>query len=97
MIAPNATVKDVAQEAEFQLGCARDVSNWHAALNDAMVQALREKRPEAAITLGELSNFLYETTIAGLESSIDDFSELAAQKLAPQKRASSVRGAGGVA
>ncbi|WP_341522186.1 hypothetical protein AABC73_01695 [Pseudomonas sp. G.S.17] len=65
---------EVAEEASFQLGVARDYLNWIGAVARAM--ALNTTHGNDNFELVTLCQFLSDTALPGIESSIGEFDAL---------------------
>ena len=67
-------VAEVAEEACFQLGVARDYINWIGAVARAM--ALNATHGQDNFELVGLCQFLTDTSLPGIESSISEFAAM---------------------
>ncbi|WP_229635539.1 Cro/CI family transcriptional regulator [Pseudomonas syringae] len=73
---PAKSIPDLAEEASFQLGVARDYLNWIGAVARAM--ALNTTHGKDNFELVTLCQFLSDTALPGIESSIGEFDALIA-------------------
>ena len=66
------TVKDLADEAEFQLVCARENLQWLAALARAIARDAQDAGRDTKV-LVDLVCFLDDTGFSGIDQAIDQF------------------------
>lgn len=87
---PAKSIPDLAEEASFQLGVARDYLNWIGAVARAM--ALNTTHGKDNFELVTLCQFLSDTALPGIENSIDEFDGLipGSQEPAPRNGASEI-------
>ena len=82
------TVKDLADEAEFQLVCARENLQWLAALARAIARDTQDKGRDTKV-LTDLVCFLDDTGFSGIDQAIDQFKATSAE-YATQKPSSPI-------
>lgn len=66
------SVKNLADEAEFQLIVARENLQWLAALARAIARDAKDKGQDSECLLG-LANYLDDTGFSGIDQAIDKF------------------------
>ncbi|VVO24369.1 hypothetical protein [Pseudomonas fluorescens] len=72
------TLKDVADEAEFKLICAKENLSWLAAIARAMARDVEVGGCRDTGALVGLVNFLDDTGFGSIDEAIDQFKEIAA-------------------
>lgn len=72
------TVKNVADEAEFQLICARENLQWLAALARAIAREAAGDDRDTKVLVG-LVNYLDDTGFSGIDQAIDHFKSASAE------------------
>ena len=83
MSSESPTVKDLADEAEFQLVCARENLQWLAALARAIARDAGTGGRDTKV-LVDLVCFLDDTGFSGIDQAIDQF-KTASTEYATQK------------
>jgi hypothetical protein len=84
MNASITTVKDVANEAEFQLICAKENLSWMAAIARSIARDVEVGGGRDTSVLVDLVNFLDDTNFGSIDQSISRFKELATQNAESQ-------------
>lgn len=72
------TVKNIAEEAEFQLICARENLQWLAALARAIARDSAGDDRDTKVLVG-LVNYLDDTGFSGIDQAIDNFKSASAE------------------
>ncbi|SEJ50207.1 hypothetical protein [Pseudomonas sp. NFR16] len=87
------TLKELADEAEFQMLAARDQLEWFAAIARAISRDVEHNAGRDVVVLAQLANYLGDTGAPGTDSAIDLFGQIARNESAPRKASASNRGA----
>lgn len=93
MNAANPTIKDLADEAEFQMLAAKEHLEWFAALARAIVRDAEHNSARDVAILAGLAKYLSDTGITVTDSAIDLFGVIARGGSAPQNHKVPNRGA----
>ena len=80
MITAAPTITQLAEEAEFQLTCAREHLSWVGAIVRAIALDVEHGEGRNVRDLAALAQFLDDTVPAGIEQAIDQFKQV----IAPQ-------------
>lgn len=84
MTAPIETLKDCAQEAEFQLLCAKDYLTWLASLARAIQLAHAHGESEVGAGLASIAKYLGDSGLGAASAAINEFTQIADPDAAPQ-------------
>jgi hypothetical protein len=79
------TLKQLADEAEFQLTAAKEQLEWFAAIARAIVLDVEHGGGRDTRTLAQLANYLDDTGMTGTDAAIEKFREIATAGCATQK------------
>lgn len=90
-------LKQLAEEAEFQMAAAKDQLEWFSALARAISRDVEHKAGRDVVVLAQLASYLGDTGAPGTDSAIEMFGKIARSESAPQKPEMPNRGAGGAA
>jgi hypothetical protein len=90
---PIPTLKELADEAEFQMLAAKDQLDWFAAIARAISRDVEHNAGRDVVVLAQLANYLGDTGAPGTDSAINLFGQIARSESAPQKASASNRGA----
>lgn len=93
MNTPIPTLKELADEAEFQMLAAKDQLDWFAAIARAISRDVEHNAGRDVVVLAQLANYLGDTGAPGTDSAINLFGQIARSESAPQKASASNRGA----
>ncbi|KGF63645.1 hypothetical protein [Pseudomonas lutea] len=92
----NSTIpnlKQLAEEAEFQMAAAKDQLEWFSALARAISRDVEHNAGRDVVVLAHLANYLGDTGAPGTESAIEMFGKIARSESAPQNPDMTNRGA----
>lgn len=78
MKSESPTVKDIADEADFQLTCARENLQWLAALARSIARDAEDRGRDTKV-LVDLVCFLDDTGFSGIDHAIDQFKATSAE------------------
>ena len=93
MNTPIPTLKELADEAEFQMLAAKDQLDWFAAIARAISRDVEHNAGRDVVILAQLANYLGDTGSPGTDSAINLFGQIARGESAPQNDHGSNRGA----
>lgn len=88
-------LKQLAEEAEFQMLAAKNLLDWFSALARAISRDVEHNSGRDVAELAQLATYLGDTGVPGTESAIEMFGKIARSDSAPQNDDMPNRGAGG--
>lgn len=86
-------LKQLAEEAEFQMLAAKNLLDWHSALARAISRDVEHNSGRDVAELAQLATYLGDTGSPGTESAIEMFGNIARSESAPQNADLPNRGA----